>query len=116
MTKLVPNLFPTQPDSQGRRLAVVGEAPGVDEEQVGIPFVGPSGKLLHIVLANSGILPQSCFLGNICQQRPPNNEIDSFDCLPVTIRANSASHRAESDISLVVHDTFNTRQAPMTAP
>ena len=76
---LVPNLFPTLPDPQGRRLAVVGEAPGVDEEMVGEPFVGPSGKLLRAVLSHSGILPQSCFIGNITQHRPPNNEIESFD-------------------------------------
>lgn len=76
---LVPNHFPTIPDPQGRRLAIVGEAPGVDEEVVGEPFIGPSGKLLRAVLSHSGILPQSCFLGNICQHRPPNNDIESLD-------------------------------------
>jgi len=76
---LVPNLFPSIPDPQGRRLAVVGEAPGQDEEQAGEPFVGSSGKLLRAVLSHSGILPQSCFLGNITQHHPPYNDIDSFD-------------------------------------
>lgn len=76
---LVPNKFPTIPDSQGRRLAIVGEAPGVDEELTREPFVGPSGKLLRAVLSHSGILPQSCLLANICNLRPPSNEIDNFD-------------------------------------
>lgn len=76
---LVSNWFPALPDPQGRRLAVVGEAPGVDEEVTGEPFVGPSGKLLRAVLSHSGILPQSCFFGNITQHRPPNNEIETFD-------------------------------------
>ena len=86
----VPNSFPTLPDPQGRRLAIIGDAPGHDEESLAHmaltdksitpgPFVGSAGKLLRMVLAHYGILPQSCYLGHITPYRPPSNEIDSFD-------------------------------------
>lgn len=60
------------------RLAVIGEAPGAEEDQNGIPFCGLSGHLLDSILASSGILRAGCFVGNICKYRPPNNEIKSF--------------------------------------
>lgn len=77
--QLVPNSFPSLPDPHDRRLAIVGEAPGLDEEVVAEPFVGPSGKLLRLVLSSNGINPKACFIGNICQTRPPTGEIESFD-------------------------------------
>ena len=64
---LVPNKFPHVEDPKARRLAIVGEHPGHDEEVVLEPFVGPSGKLLRAVLSHSGILPQSVLFANICQ-------------------------------------------------
>jgi uracil-DNA glycosylase family 4 len=75
---LVPNVFPKYPDPKGRRLAIVGEAPGADEEITGEPFVGASGRLLRLVLSHAGIAPEACFIGNICQQRPPDNDITAF--------------------------------------
>lgn len=75
--KRIPNQFPSLPPD-GYRLAVVGEAPGADEEIKGIPFIGSSGRLLDILLEKSGIDRRRCFVGNICQIRPPNNELDAF--------------------------------------
>lgn len=75
---LVKNQFPSIPDPQGRRLAIVGEAPGADEDLVGEPFIGPAGKLLRLVLSHCGILPESCFIGNIIQTKP-DNDIESLD-------------------------------------
>lgn len=79
MSQLCPNKFPSIPDPQGRRLAICGEAPGEDEMVAGEPFVGSSGKLLRTVLSQYGILPQSCFIGNVTQHHPPRNEIELFD-------------------------------------
>lgn len=84
---LVPNRFPSILDPSGRRLAVVGEAPGRDEEDAIDahgnpdlqPFVGASGRLLRMLLSQRGITPESCFFGNICQTRPPNNDISTFE-------------------------------------
>lgn len=74
----VPNLFPRlEPTTY--RLACIGEAPGQDEDITGQPFVGSSGRLLRGVLASLGLVNDQIFFGNVCQHRPDNNEIDSFD-------------------------------------
>lgn len=74
----VPNEFPTSTIEVSYRIAVVGEAPGNDEEAHNRPFVGKSGHLLDNLLSNAGILRSACFVGNICQIRPPKNEIHRF--------------------------------------
>src|ERR1700722_12618547 len=75
-SKLVPNVFPTI--SVPYRLAIIGEAPGADEETYGVPFVGASGKLLDSLLSSTGILRAGCYVGNCCQYRPPGNDITEF--------------------------------------
>lgn len=72
----VPNVQPTV--SVPYRLAIIGEAPGADEEAHGIPFVGASGKLLNSILSSVGILREGCFVGNVCKYRPPGNDIEEF--------------------------------------
>lgn len=75
--KLVPNEFPKL-TNQPYKIAFIGEAPGESEERQGRPFVGPSGVLLWAVASKHGIVRDACFVGNVCQQRPPGNKIDSF--------------------------------------
>lgn len=74
----IPNEFPTSDHDVPYRIAIIGEAPGGDEEMHGRPFVGQSGHLLDNLLSNCGIMRSSCFVGNICQIRPPSNEISRF--------------------------------------
>lgn len=74
---LVPNEQP-QYDGQGYRLALVGEAPGADEDALGKPFMGYSGKLLFGLAAKHGIIREACLVANVCQHRPPGNEIKRF--------------------------------------
>lgn len=76
MPLLVPNEHPSI--SLDYRLAIIGEAPGADEEKMGKPFVGTSGRLLHALLSQNQILRSSCFLGNIAQTRPNENKIENF--------------------------------------
>lgn len=76
-TTKVPNTFPSI-EPTNYRLAVVGEAPGADEEAYGQPFVGASGKLLDSILSSVGILRQACFIGNVCPYRPPGNDITEW--------------------------------------
>lgn len=61
------------------RLAIVGEAPGRDEEAEGRPFVGTSGRLLWGVASNYGLYRSEAAVLNVCQLRPPNNDISEFD-------------------------------------
>lgn len=77
-TKKVPNLFPTITNVP-YRLAIIGEAPGSDEVDLGVPFIGASGRELDRFLSRFGILRDACFIGNVCQQRPISNKIATFD-------------------------------------
>lgn len=53
---------------------VIGEAPGADEDRQGLPFVGPSGKLLDRMLASIGLSRESnAYITNIVPWRPPGN-------------------------------------------
>lgn len=54
-------------------IVVIGEAPGAQEARQGIPFIGPSGKLLTTVLTHHGINRREVFLTNTCLCRPPEN-------------------------------------------
>jgi uracil-DNA glycosylase family 4 len=74
--KIVPNVFPTT--DAPYRIAIIGEAPGVDEEKEGRPFVGASGRFLDLMLSKAGINRSACFVGNVCQKRPPGNDISIF--------------------------------------
>lgn len=75
--KRVPNKFPTI-TNQPYRIAIVGEAPGRDEHYQDAPFVGISGRLLTQFLSKAHIIREACFIGNICQYRPEDNDISRF--------------------------------------
>lgn len=60
------------------KIVFVGEAPGVDEERLGEPFIGASGNLLNDMLAKAGIDRNACYLTNVMKIRPPNNDFGVF--------------------------------------
>lgn len=60
------------------RVLVCGEAPGVDEERLGRPFVGASGTELDRMLAEAGLHRSTVFVTNLCRRRPPNNKIEAW--------------------------------------
>lgn len=51
----------------------VGEAPGLNEDKLGEPFVGRSGELLDKILAAIQFSRQDIYIANILKCRPPNN-------------------------------------------
>lgn len=59
-------------------LALVGEAPGEQEEKVGLPFVGTSGQELRSIMTEAGLDMGRCLLTNVFMERPPNNELDKW--------------------------------------
>jgi uracil-DNA glycosylase family 4 len=59
--------------SRRPRLVVVGEAPGADEDLSGRPFVGRSGRLLRLLVAEAGVAPDDWFIANTNRCRPPEN-------------------------------------------
>lgn len=54
-------------------LVVVGEAPGGEEDRQGLPFVGPAGRLLDLLLLAVGFDRDSVYICNVLKCRPPNN-------------------------------------------
>ncbi len=68
------------------RLMFVGEAPGSEEDQQGVPFVGRSGQLLDRMLGAIGIARSEVYIANIVPWRPPGNRDPSIHetqiCLP----------------------------------
>lgn len=51
----------------------VGEAPGANEDRLGVPFVGASGKLLNAMLEGIGMERDDVFIANVVRCRPPEN-------------------------------------------
>ena len=54
-------------------LMFVGEAPGADEDEQGVPFVGRAGRLLTQIIEAIGFKREDVFIGNINRCRPPGN-------------------------------------------
>ena len=51
----------------------IGEGPGANEDEQGLPFVGAAGKLLDDMLAMIGLKRESVYITNIVKCRPPQN-------------------------------------------
>ena len=68
------------------RVMFVGEAPGYDEDIVGRPFVGRSGKLLDRMMVAIDIDRRSSYIANVVPWRPPGNRTptpqETAICLP----------------------------------
>ena len=54
-------------------LMFVGEAPGANEDKLGLPFVGQAGKLLDKLLVEIGLERGDVFIANVLKCRPPGN-------------------------------------------
>jgi len=55
-------------------LLFIGEGPGAEEDRLGEPFVGRSGKLLDkLMLEEIGITRDACYIANVVKCRPPGN-------------------------------------------
>lgn len=68
------------------RIMFIGEAPGRDEDRIGLPFVGRAGKLLDKMLAAIYLDRSSAYITNVLNWRPPDNRDPSPEeaamCLP----------------------------------
>ena len=54
-------------------IVFIGEAPGKNEDEQGLPFVGAAGKFLNEMLAAAGMNRSDVYITNIVKYRPPNN-------------------------------------------
>lgn len=68
------------------RIFLVGQAPGVEEDKTGRPFVGRAGKFLTEQLAAIGISRADVFITSVVKHFPPGNRAPTKDevnaCLP----------------------------------
>lgn len=68
----------------------IGEGPGYNEDQQGLPFVGASGQYLNELLHMIGLKREDVFITNVVKCRPPNNrdplpnELDT--CIPTYLQ------------------------------
>ena len=77
------------------RLMLIGEAPGMEEERQGEPFVGPAGQKLTGILKAMGLSRTQVYISNICKFRPakedqgmsnrPPTEAEMAACLPFVL-------------------------------
>src|SRR5689334_20780269 len=65
------------------RVIFIGEGPGWNEDQQGLPFVGAAGKYLDELLGIAGLKRADVFITNVVKCRPPGNR----DPLPDEISA-----------------------------
>ncbi len=74
------------PDAE---ICFVGEGPGADEDEQGLPFVGRAGQLLDKMIAAMGLQRDEVYVCNIVKCRPPNNRVPERDemekCMPFLI-------------------------------
>ena len=58
---------------KGNKIIFVGEAPGAEEDEKGIPFWGRGGKLLRKSIREIGIEDTEVYITNLVKCRPPKN-------------------------------------------
>ena len=54
-------------------IVFIGEAPGKNEDEMGVPFVGRAGKFLDEMLGKIKLKREDIYITNIVKYRPPNN-------------------------------------------
>lgn len=71
------------------KVMIIGEAPGDQENQTGLPFVGRAGELLTKMLAAIDINREDVYIANIVKCRPPSNRNPEAEerlaCLPYLV-------------------------------
>ena len=85
--------------SEGARFAVVGEAPGSEEDLQGVPFVGKSGQLMNAMLEVLGIeRKRDVHVLNVVKCRPPGNRNPTPD------EACACTHYLKRQLELLAPD------------
>lgn len=84
-TTVVPGAAPAS-DPGGPNVLLVGEAPGRQEDEAGLPFVGTAGRLLDQLLGEARLPRDEVAVTNVVKCRPPGNRkptrIEAATCRP----------------------------------
>jgi len=78
--RYVQGVGPLEPE-----LMIVGEAPGKNENEAGIPFVGASGAILDDCLSKAGIRRSACYITNVVKHQPPMNDLTKLHLIGVKL-------------------------------
>ena len=65
--------------SLNAKVMLIGEAPGRDEDEQGIPFVGRAGQLLNKMLLAIKLRREDVYITNVVNWRPPDNRTPTDD-------------------------------------
>ncbi len=61
------------------KLMIIGEAPGIPEDQQGLPFVGAAGSLLDQMVSCIGLSDNEIYITNVLKCHPTNNRDPQSD-------------------------------------
>jgi uracil-DNA glycosylase family 4 len=67
------------------KIAIVGEAPGAEEDAEGQNFVGRAGRMLNAILSETGLSREECYLTNVVKYRPPDNDLERLNEIGVSL-------------------------------
>lgn len=71
-SKMADVFVPGRGSLKNGQIVFVGEAPGKNEEKLGIPFVGAAGRNLDSLLKVAGLTREDLFVTNVIKYRPVN--------------------------------------------
>lgn len=80
MPNFVGGIGPLEPD-----LMCVGEAPGKNENEQGIPFVGASGEIIDSCFFKAGIRRSEVYITNVCKYQPPMNDLEKLHLIGINL-------------------------------
>lgn len=66
-------------------LMAIGEAPGKNEHEQGIPFVGASGEILNECFRKAGIRRSEVYVTNVCKYQPPMNDLRKLHLIDIKL-------------------------------
>lgn len=93
MPKFVPGVGPLEPN-----LMVIGEAPGKNENEQGIPFVGAAGEVLNECLRKANIRRSEVYITNVVKYQPPLNDLRKLHLINIDLEG-QAEWMWENEIS-----------------
>ena len=67
-------------------IAIVGEAPGKEESETGVPFCGGSGQLLTKTLRDVGLNRSEIYITNVVKERPPQNDLSRLHEVGISLQ------------------------------
>jgi len=59
-------------------IMLLGEAPGIEEDRTGKPFVGKAGNTLNTLLSQAGIIRSQCLIANVAREKAPGNDMKHY--------------------------------------